>query len=83
MNNITCIGSCAACQRHSVLNEGLCKKCHVTYKDWGPGGWRPMYADILRRCRTDKAFAFMLYSRMSNAAAKDQFEGLVGPIVKI
>jgi hypothetical protein len=76
-------GNCAACSTKALLREGLCRKCHVEFKDWGPGGWQSKYAPILQRCRENKMFALVLYSRLKNELARDKFAKSFGPFPEL
>lgn len=76
-----CSGSCASCSKNSLLREELCRECYSKYKNWGPGGWKPAYAEILRKCKADKKFAYMLYSRLTSELAKAEFESSFGPFL--
>lgn len=73
-----CCGKCAACDTKALLHEGLCRSCHVKYKDWGPGGWKPEFAEILLRCRKNKAFAYVLYTKLKNTLRKQKFAAEFG-----
>ena len=74
-----CAGSCASCNKRSLLHEELCRGCHEQYKDWGPGGWKAEYGPILRKCRSDKKFAFVLYTKLKNEFSRGKFSAAFGP----
>lgn len=72
-------GNCVICDNRKLLTQGLCLVCYREYKDWGPGGWKEEFGEIIKRCRNNKKFAYMLYSSLKNVLAKEAFKERFGP----
>lgn len=74
MSAVPIIGRCKGCARMGCLDDGVCRDC----LDDPRRGRR--WAELSERCRQSEAFRRLVFERLTNPRAKEQFIDAYGPI---